>query len=597
MTVIDLIIDIILNPWFLLSLLFWILVLLAVFLLRKKKGAYTLFFPLLAMFKTKRLNRMILRIAKYKPKFWRIFWNVGIFVSFGFMIYGFYFFFSNVVNLLFVPSIQNAIVPLIPGVTVSLPTLFYLILPILFLLTTHEFAHGISAAIDGVEIKSTGVLGLGVFYLIGFGAFVEVDERMLNSQKFKRNTRLRIAAAGTYVNAIVTGIALILLLSFPLLVSPFYSQVSQVSNVLKPEDGGFNYGRIDNGDAIIAIKQAGTPDSTYVFLDQNQGVILGSILNNETSIKCSVGDNLTLKTYNPNTDRIIDKNITLGPRYDIGLSYEYKSNTELHLTYNFTSSQQINILITKINDTSINRTSGNTLESFFLNFNLKALNLTTNTGISYLIDAEVIGVFVGVQTTLYWMYKNDFAKFFTASWPDFWLKELSWLFVIGFSLTLFNMMPIPIFDGDRILKELVNYVFGFSFTTKRIKEDRFRFEKEDTTCKLSEYRVEAIESIKIHLEPKSKSHEENFITLSKENYTLIDSTGDGFNDAVNIRLPPDHKIQDGSPVRISYQYFDDEKKKKKNLISNTIRIIAIALILGNFVLSFIKFGFYFPWLQ
>ena len=112
------------------------------------------------------------------------------------------------------PKIENAVTPLIPGVTVSLPLFMYLILPILFVMTTHEFAHGIASSTDGVEVKSTGVLGVGLFYLIGMGAFVEVNERELNSTKFHRNTRLRIAAAGTFVNAITAGIAFLLILNF-----------------------------------------------------------------------------------------------------------------------------------------------------------------------------------------------------------------------------------------------------------------------------------------------------------------------------------------------------------------------------------------------
>jgi hypothetical protein len=86
MNLATLIIDFLVNPWFILSALFWILVAIAVYLLRNKKGAYTLFFPLLAMFKTKKLNKIINRIASKNPKVWRVFWNIGIFVSFGLTI-------------------------------------------------------------------------------------------------------------------------------------------------------------------------------------------------------------------------------------------------------------------------------------------------------------------------------------------------------------------------------------------------------------------------------------------------------------------------------------------------------------------------------
>ncbi|MFX0026145.1 MAG: site-2 protease family protein, partial [Candidatus Hermodarchaeota archaeon] len=409
MSFLDIILEFILNPYFIISLIFWVIVSLTVYLLRNRKDSYSFFFPLLAMFKTKRLNNFIRKVAAKRPRFWRIFWNIGIFISFGFTIYGLYFFFANLINLIFFPSPEQGVVPLIPGLTVDLPTLFYFILPLLFLLTTHEFAHGISASIDGVEIKSTGVMGVGVFYIIGFGAFVEVDEWELNSSKHHRNTRLRIAGAGTYVNAITAGIAFILLITYPYIVSPFYKQVTQIYNVLEPHEGGFNYATLEYGDAIDAIKKQNETNDKYVYLDELQGISLTTILNNETQIKCSVGDNLTFKIYNPFSDTYSEKNVILGPRYYLGLEYEYISNTELKLTYNYTSQENLNITITKINGTSIDVSNGNTLEYNLTSFNLNYLNLSSDSGIDYLINVSVTGVYVGVQSTLYWMHKNDFA--------------------------------------------------------------------------------------------------------------------------------------------------------------------------------------------
>ena len=584
--------EFILNPWFIISLIFWVIVFALVLLLRNKKGAYTLFFPLLALFKTKRLNNIIVKIARKNPKFWRVFWNIGIFVSFGFMIFGFYFFISNIINLIIAPSELNAIVPLIPGVTIGLPIFLYLLLPLLLILTTHEFAHGISASIDGVEIKSTGVLGIGIFYLVGFGAFVEVDERVLNSTKYKRNTRLRIAAAGTYINSIVAGIALIFLILFPVMISPFFSQVSQVNNVLTPQQGGFNYGTLASGDAIIAIKEQGQPDSQYIYLDEYKGINLGTILNNETDLKTTVGENLTLKIYNPYSDSNSVKNITLGPRYNLGIDYEYVSNNEIRITYNYTSDQSTNIIINQVNGTKINQTAGDTLEIFLTHFHLKALNLSNDLGNHYIIKPVVAGVYVGVETGIYWMYKNDFAKFLTPNWPDFWLKELSWLFVIGFSLTIFNMMPLPIFDGDRMLKEALNSLMGRKYTQKKTRREKFVYDLGELECKLSEYRVQEVKEVKIT--DKDKDLE---IILGKDNYELVDSIGDKFNDTVKINLKPATSFSKNAIFEVEYDFLDDEKARNKKIILNTIRIIALALIIGNFMLSFIKFGFHIPWLQ
>jgi len=581
MSLLNLITDFLLHPWFVISISFWIIVIIFVYALKNRKEAYSLFFPFLILIKTKKLNNFIRKISKKSPRFWRIFWNIGIFVSFGFTIFGFFFFYINIVQLIFNPSPGNVITPLIPGVTVGLPTLFYMILPLLFIMTTHEFAHGISANNDGVEIKSTGVMGVGLFYLVGFGAFVEVDERELRSSKFHRNTRLRIAAAGTFVNAITAGIALLLIIGFPLLVSPFYTQVTQVYSVLPAQDGGFNYGNLESSDAILAIKNSEDPDTDFLFLDLNKNISLTSVLTNTTSVKFSIGDNLTFRTYNPVTDLHSKKNVTIGPQYDIGIRYAYIPNgTGLRITYNYSSHSETNILIREINGTAIDTSGGYTLELFLTNFSLKAINLTSDLGFDYILDVKVVGVRFGILSTYYWMHKNDFAKFFTSNWPDFWLRELVWLFMISFSITLFNMMPLPIFDGDRFLKELVNWKFGENYKSKRKKKDRLIYKGIDTECKLTEYRVENIESVKILLKDAQKGDPNSEILLGRDSYELVDKIGDGFKDTVLVTLPETTKLKKNSVFEVTYEYWYDDKRKTKSIVINTIRIIALGLIIG-----------------
>ena len=177
----NIILDFLLNPWTIISISFWCFVGIAVYLLRNRKGAAYVFFPLIVMFKTKKLNNAIRKISKRAPRFWRTFWTIGIFVSFTFTIIALWYFFYNLIGLLNIPIITDLaeflstdpvaspVAPLIPGVTISLPAFAYLLLPILFIMTTHELAHGISASVDDVEVTSTGVMGAGVFFLIGFG--------------------------------------------------------------------------------------------------------------------------------------------------------------------------------------------------------------------------------------------------------------------------------------------------------------------------------------------------------------------------------------------------------------------------------------------
>jgi len=583
---------------FLFALAFWLIVVILVYLLRNRKGAAYIFFPLIAMFKTKRLNNFIKKISKKGTKFWKVFWTIGIFISFSFTIFAFYFFFVNLVNLIVDPRIEQAVLPLIPGVTIDLPLFMYLILPLLFIVTTHEFAHGIAANADGIDVKSTGILGAGLFLIVGFGAFVEIDERELNSNKFKKNTRLRIAAAGTFVNGITAGIAFILLLISPLIIAPWYRQVFQTNSVLTEAEGGFNEGNLANGEVLSAIKKQGASDNEYESLDNFEGRTLSYILSNKTSLKCAVGDNLTCRIYIPSSDVFVEKNVTLGPRYLTGISYDYISDTELQITKiyseseggnNFNTNLTEGLIINRINGVPINKTKGDTLGKALTSFDLKNVTLSMDSE-NYILNINETGLVIGIFTNSYFMYKNDVAKFFTSFWPEFWLRELSWLFIIAFSITLFNMLPLPIFDGDRIVKELINWGIGEDFKSKKKKKDKFYFKNDEKDYELSEYRVDKISSIEIVMDDQSDFTESSRIILAEEKYELFDKIGDGFKDTVSLNLPEQKKLPEGSKIEITYDYSYDEKKKTKRTILNSLRIITLIIVLGNFILSFVKFG-------
>ncbi|MGV9199467.1 MAG: site-2 protease family protein, partial [Promethearchaeia archaeon] len=557
-------------------------------------------------------NNFIKKISKKFPKFWRIFWSIGIFVSFGLIIFGFYFFFINLISLIVKPTVQNVVTPLIPGVTIDIPTIMYIILPLLFIMTTHELAHGIAATIDGVEVKSSGILGAGFFFLIGGGAFVEVDERELASKKVERKTRLRIAAAGTFVNVITAGIALLIILSFPLLISPFYGpQVIQVDTVYQEKEGGFNHNNINTGDVILGLKKQSSDE--FLKLDYGNNKTLENYLYNRTDkISCSVGDNLTLKVYIPEKDIKDERAIELGPKYKIGILYEYISNSEMKITKIYSKDEGGNnydieleegTIITEINNTDINVEGGDTLESILTTKDLKDVKLKDKNGKVYSLDVELEGVLIGIISRSYWMPLNSLSKLFTGEFPNFLLREFIWLWIIAFSIALFNMLPLPIFDGDRVLKEVINWGIGEEYEGTKTKKEKFLFEPDKKLYELSEYRVQGIKKAKLTIKSEDTSKQfrssegdnSSDIIIAENKFSLIDSLEDGFQDAVTLEFE-NKTLPENSILEIEYEYLHDKKEKTKKIILNTLRVITLGIVAANFILSFLKFGVVTFWM-
>jgi len=155
--------------------------------------------PLL-MRRTKRLRGFIDGLASGHPKLWRWIMNAGIPVAFFFMFYMLYMLVMSLQNIFVTPQ-ASLIVPGvdIPGSPVYVP-LGYGIIGLATVIVVHEFAHGILARLEGVRIKSIGLLLLAILP----GAFVEPDEEDI--KKIRPISKMRIYAAGSVANLILAGI-------------------------------------------------------------------------------------------------------------------------------------------------------------------------------------------------------------------------------------------------------------------------------------------------------------------------------------------------------------------------------------------------------
>jgi membrane-associated protease RseP (regulator of RpoE activity) len=314
-------------------------------------------FPGFIMWRTERLNAFLTRMGK---KFPRVFFNIGIIVGFGGMIFSFFLFGDNLIKFFVKPADAGGIVPIIPGVTIGGIQMVYMLIGLAVTLITHEFAHGLAASKDDITIKSSGLLA----FIVLFGGFVEPDEEQFENETTPQS-RMRMLAAGSFANFAWGAIFLIILANFyPLMSIGYY-----------PPSG-----------AYIFDLQAGSPAAAVL----------------------EVGD-----------------------------------------------------VIIGLNDTQISNYNN---VSSFMNGALAGSQLTIHTldGDSFTIilatheTNESLG-YMGIFGADYWQPRPGWG-FLNPMFAFHFQRIVSWCFIILISIALFNLLPIPVFDGDKLLSNGLSLV-------------------------------------------------------------------------------------------------------------------------------------------
>jgi membrane-associated protease RseP (regulator of RpoE activity) len=198
------------------------------------------------MLKTSYLNQRLDFISRKRERFWRRVWNIGVILAFCQMTFIIYFLSSNLLELAYRTPQAAGMIVLLPGVTVSLETLPYIIAALALVLLTHEFAHALASITDGIPLKSSGLF----FALVFPGAFVELDEEKL--EKSTLPTKLRVFASGSSANIAAWLLVSLLLTNFSTSISLAYQESSGilVSGIV---DGGNARSELRRWDVIYAI--------------------------------------------------------------------------------------------------------------------------------------------------------------------------------------------------------------------------------------------------------------------------------------------------------------------------------------------------------
>jgi membrane-associated protease RseP (regulator of RpoE activity) len=201
--------------------------------------------PFIAIYRTTRLS-IIEKLSKKYPSAWKIAFSAGIIIGFLGMLQIIIVLLQNLLNFFFAPLQASPVLPLLPGITISNESLPFIIFGLAVVLLTHEISHGIAARIEGVNLKSAGLLLLAILP----GAFVEPEEEDI--KKVSPTARLRIFGAGSFSNIVTAFLVLLLLTNFGLLIAPLFGQSTGVL-VTDIVPGSPSDGVLERGNVIFSI--------------------------------------------------------------------------------------------------------------------------------------------------------------------------------------------------------------------------------------------------------------------------------------------------------------------------------------------------------
>ena len=224
--------------------------LLALFFYIKRKKVETQF-KVFFLYKTKKFNNLMIKIANCCPRFWRGFGYVAILAGFVAMGGVIYLLAKSLISMFLVKNAPAAVSLVIPGVHISGITadipFWYGIIALFIVIMVHEGAHGIVCAAHKLKIKSSGV---GLMLLLPM-AFVEPDERQLFKQKL--STQLSVFAAGTFSNIVTAGIVFLLMMGIGITASGMISPLSGVYFNKVVEGKPAALAGLQHGDVITAV--------------------------------------------------------------------------------------------------------------------------------------------------------------------------------------------------------------------------------------------------------------------------------------------------------------------------------------------------------
>ncbi|AAB89923.1 MULTISPECIES: site-2 protease family protein [Archaeoglobus] len=206
------------------------------------------------MIRTKKGLELLEKLSRPK-RFWRLFADLGLPAVFAGMVFMFsLILIADYIMLISPPQPSELTSPraalLLPGVNPFIPIVWGTI-GLVVTLIVHEFSHAILCRVEGVTVKSLGV----ILALIPIGGFAEPEEKeIMDKERTKSSARIRIFSAGVVSNFAVAFIAFALFFSLLPTVQPALVAVND-SGVVEGRIVEVNGVKVSSVDDVKAVLQ------------------------------------------------------------------------------------------------------------------------------------------------------------------------------------------------------------------------------------------------------------------------------------------------------------------------------------------------------
>ncbi|CAG9769560.1 unnamed protein product [Ceutorhynchus assimilis] len=410
--------------------------------------------------KTKALNRLIIKWGNARPQFWKVWFSIGTFTSLAFLPISIYIIFISIYWLFFNSTSQVSeplISPVVPGLNLPVSELGYYSIALLICSIVHELGHALAAVIEDV---GTLELGCNVYFILPV-AFVSLPTDKLYAINHKK--RLGIVSAGVWHNIVLSFIAYLLYCSLPTIFSPLYNYGDSVSvsgvNKNSPLNDPTKGLSVD--DIIIAINNCDILNENYWYHCLHDRYVLRPAVCIKSDLVNTLDESVPLKHLGSGYVECCD------PKNSKNICFEYIDNetNELELPGHVCL-------------------PGRTVMEQSANFCTKSPHSCPSDSYCFQPvlpnDTYLFKIITNTKNIIYLGNPNDLfqtmdissyvkkTNLFSVSFPEKVTKLVKYIVVISLGLAFVNILPFAFMDGEYILQTLALIIFTNIVDKKKI---------------------------------------------------------------------------------------------------------------------------------